>query len=140
MITDKQKQKYLAYLRSPEWHEIKIDLIQTRGLKCEKCSDEYEHPSKVQVHHKTYKRLFNESPNDLILLCAGCHMAEHDINPRTGKKVKKKATKKNNPHYHKKKKGPTQSREKKAKNRIDKLVSNLSDRDKDLNERYNRLK
>lgn len=125
-MDSERKQKYLAYLRSPEWHEIKIDLIQTRGLKCEKCCDEYKHPSKVQVHHKTYKRLFNESPNDLILLCAGCHMAEHDINPRSGKKVNKKSTK--------------SSKSQKTKNRIDKLTAGLSKRDKALNDRYNRLR
>jgi 5-methylcytosine-specific restriction endonuclease McrA len=67
--------KYREYLQSSEWANIKIDLIHNRGNKCESCGK----IGYVQVHHLTYDRLFNEEPSDLVLLCAGCHKAEHGI-------------------------------------------------------------
>lgn len=67
--------KYKEYLESPEWAEIKNDLFQIRGRKCERCgSDRF-----LQIHHKTYIRIFNEEPSDLEILCGGCHRKEHNI-------------------------------------------------------------
>lgn len=90
--------KYKAYLKSDEWVQLKIDLLQERGCKCERCNKPRK-PTSLQVHHITYKRLYDELAADLILLCGGCHMKEHGIKPTkkkkfTGKarsKVKKKA-------------------------------------------------
>lgn len=74
--------KYEAYLNSLEWIEMKIDLLQGRGCKCQKCGKP-KPPNKLQIHHKTYKRIFNELPSDLIILCARCHMKQHkDIIPK----------------------------------------------------------
>lgn len=38
-----------------------------------------KHATKLHLHHITYKNLFNEKPEDLILLCAVCHMKEHGL-------------------------------------------------------------
>jgi len=74
--------EYLNYLNSKEWSEMKLDLIQSRGCKCEQCN-RGKLPNKLQLHHKTYERIFNELPSDLILLCARCHMKQHiDIIPK----------------------------------------------------------
>lgn len=74
--------KYKEYLLSNEWMEVKIDLLQSRGCKCEKCNKQ-KPPNKLHVHHKTYERIFNELPSDLIILCARCHMKQHkDIIPK----------------------------------------------------------
>lgn len=78
--------KYKKYLRSQEWINIKIDLIQTRGSKCERCGARRT-ATKLQLHHRTYETLFNESSNDLELLCGACHKREHGIGV---KKIKKK--------------------------------------------------
>jgi hypothetical protein len=72
------KQKYLDYLKSEEWYNLKIDLLQNRGCKCEKCGTK-KSPTMLQVHHKTYIRLYDELASDLILLCGVCHMKEHEI-------------------------------------------------------------
>lgn len=87
MVSKEQKEKYSKYLKSKEWHELKIDLIQIRGCKCEKCNIKPA-PNKLHVHHISYDRLYNEELNDLMLLCANCHRKEHGINKRA--KVKNK--------------------------------------------------
>tara|TARA_R110002020_G_scaffold420639_2_gene629784 strand:+ start:215 stop:517 length:303 start_codon:yes stop_codon:yes gene_type:complete len=76
--------EYKEYLKSKEWSEIRLEIIKTRK-KCERCGSK----KRLQVHHITYKNIFNEEPNDLELLCSGCHKAEHGIK----KPVKKKRVK-----------------------------------------------
>lgn len=66
--------KYKQYLNSKEWLDIRLDIITTRK-KCERCGS----TNRLQVHHKTYKNIFNEEPEDLELLCGGCHKKEHDL-------------------------------------------------------------
>lgn len=67
---------YRQYIVSEEWAQVKIDLIQIRGCKCENCGKPRT-PAGLDVHHLTYERLFEENPEDLILLCGGCHMQQH---------------------------------------------------------------
>lgn len=67
------KKKYQDYLKSKEWAEIKLDLYQTRGKKCEVCGSN----KRIEVHHKHYNNVFKEEPNDLLLLCHDCHSKEH---------------------------------------------------------------
>lgn len=75
-------QKYKEYLQSEEWRELKIDLLQIRGCKCERCG-RGRSPERLHVHHKTYARIFNELPSDLVILCGRCHLGEHiDIVPK----------------------------------------------------------
>lgn len=93
-------QKYLSYLKSPEWASMKLDLIQIRGQKCERCGTERAFRY-LQMHHLTYKRIYKELPEDLELLCAKCHMKEHNIKPK--KKQKKAKVKKRNNYKEKKK-------------------------------------
>jgi 5-methylcytosine-specific restriction endonuclease McrA len=50
----------------------------------------------LQIHHITYKNLFHEEPEDLIILCGTCHMKAHGlIKPK--KQVHKKKKKKRRP-------------------------------------------
>lgn len=90
------KLKYQEYIKSPEWYSLKLDLIKIRGCKCERCKKP-KHATKLHVHHLTYERLFKEKAEDLMLLCAICHMKEHglikDKKPRIKKVKKSKKTK-----------------------------------------------
>lgn len=65
--------KYLEYLKSVEWANIKLDLLANRGDKCERCGSK----KGLQVHHKSYENVFNETPDDLVVLCFRCHQLEH---------------------------------------------------------------
>lgn len=70
-----KKEIYEAYLRTPEWKAIRLEVINDRHGKCERCQS----TKNLQVHHKTYKNLFNESLKDLELLCSKCHREHHKV-------------------------------------------------------------
>lgn len=73
--------KLNGFLTSTIWAKIRADIFHVRGGKCERC-----HKPGKQVHHLTYERYGgDEEPDDLVLLCGTCHMAEHGL-----AKVKKK--------------------------------------------------
>lgn len=82
--------KYKEYLKSSEWLNIRIDILSIRK-KCERCGSSH----KLHVHHLTYKNIYNESPNDLEVLCSGCHFNEHkkQLKKKTNKPKKKDKTK-----------------------------------------------
>ncbi len=69
------KKKYKKYLLSDEWAQLKIDLFKYRGKECEKCGE----TKYLQVHHLSYKNIFQEEPEDLMILCKSCHKKEHNI-------------------------------------------------------------
>ena len=69
------KKKYKKYLLSDEWAQLKIDLFKYRGKECEKCGE----TKYLQVHHLSYKNIFHEEPEDLMILCKSCHRKEHNI-------------------------------------------------------------
>jgi hypothetical protein len=69
----KLSKEYLDYINGEKWAAIKLDLYHIRGRKCEVCQS----TKTVDVHHKTYKNLFNEEPEDLILLCRYHHNMVH---------------------------------------------------------------
>lgn len=94
MVTQEQRLKYKKYIKSKEWYELKIDLLQARGCKCEKCNRELQ-ANKLQVHHVTYERLFNERLSDLLVLCGRCHQIEHGIIKRKKYAKTKDKAKKN---------------------------------------------
>jgi hypothetical protein len=64
---------YKKYLLSDKWQLKREKLFDVRGKICERCKSKKD----IQVHHKTYKNIFNESLNDLEVLCKRCHMAHH---------------------------------------------------------------
>lgn len=78
--------KYREYLQSQQWQELRRGVFQ-RALQntgsnnlhrvCEKCGYEPWKPC-LQVHHKTYERVFREKLDDLILLCPKCHKKEKE--------------------------------------------------------------
>lgn len=69
--------KYKLYLRSEGWHKKRTLAFIKYGTKCTKCKSE----KNIQVHHKTYKNVFNERIEDLDVLCGKCHKEEHASDP-----------------------------------------------------------
>jgi 5-methylcytosine-specific restriction endonuclease McrA len=70
-----KEQKYKSYIQSAKWRSFKKTIISHRGEKCEKCGSK---PGSLDLHHKTYARLFNELPQDVMLLCRECHSNIHN--------------------------------------------------------------
>lgn len=67
--------EYLDYLKSPVWRDRRSAAMDRAKHKCAVCGEE----EGLQVHHKTYERLGNEAPNDLVALCYACHwMADEE--------------------------------------------------------------
>jgi len=60
---------YTEYMRSVEWQAQRQAAITRSGGRCQLCNSD----SSLQVHHRTYERLGNEAPDDLTVLCGGCH-------------------------------------------------------------------
>jgi len=69
------KEKYYKYLQSPEWADIRFHML-SAFPKCQRCDSKFG----LQVHHKTYKNIFKEEPEDLEVLCKACHRMEHLLN------------------------------------------------------------
>jgi 5-methylcytosine-specific restriction endonuclease McrA len=65
---------YSDYIKSNKWFNLRSARISIDNHKCQKCGFEEE----LNVHHKTYKNLFNENMEDLITLCKRCHCDEHE--------------------------------------------------------------
>ncbi|KAA8475690.1 HNH endonuclease [Arcticibacter tournemirensis] len=68
--------KYYTYLNSPEWKEKRTLVLNRDHHLCQRCRIE---PA-LDVHHLTYKNLYNEPLEDLQALCRNCHAAVHSNN------------------------------------------------------------
>jgi hypothetical protein len=64
---------YDFYLRSPLWQMMRQAAHDWWGSSCRTCGA----TDRLHVHHRTYERLGNELPDDLIILCADCHARIH---------------------------------------------------------------
>lgn len=85
----KARERYRAYLKSPEWKARRQACFERAGMRCEvwwepaaignrpnlegrgrRCHFRPDH-----AHHKTYARFGNELPEDLAACCRMCHRA-----------------------------------------------------------------
>lgn len=78
-ILDK-REKYEAYLCSPEWGRLRAAVHERAGGVCERC---YIAPI-YAVHHLTYIRKYNERLEDLQGVCFECHEFIHGKAKRRG--------------------------------------------------------
>lgn len=68
---------YSDQLKSPKWQKKRLDILNLRGFKCEKCNCE---ENQLHVHHRFYlkNRKAWEYDNDVFqVLCYICHENEH---------------------------------------------------------------
>ncbi len=71
----KDKTEYHFYLQSDQWKGIRSQVINRDKGVCQICKEETLLP---QVHHLTYKNIFNEKLEDLITICDNCHREIHN--------------------------------------------------------------
>jgi 5-methylcytosine-specific restriction endonuclease McrA len=74
---------YKEYLASPHWETTRQAAIERAHGECALCG--YRYSAKLEVHHRTYVRIGEELPEDLVVLCDECH-----DNYERGKWLKKK--------------------------------------------------
>lgn len=66
---------YHAYLETPEWKERRRMALLAGQHRCNRCRS----TAPLHVHHRTYAHVGDEWPEDLEVLCADCHRAEHGL-------------------------------------------------------------
>lgn len=65
---------YREYLKSEKWHKKrKLVMERDKGI-CQSCLS----TQATQVHHKSYKNVFDEPLFDLVAICDPCHERYHD--------------------------------------------------------------
>jgi hypothetical protein len=71
---DADRSRYRRYISSPEWRRSPARLaeLEASGRRCRLC-DAGGESVRLEVHHRTYARLFCELPSDLTTLCSPCH-------------------------------------------------------------------
>lgn len=74
---------YQAYIKSPEWEEIRQRRLERDQRRCVDCGSDGS-DSRLEVHHLTYERFGHERLDDLQTLCHFCHCIEHNIAPSAG--------------------------------------------------------
>ena len=67
---------YDEYLKSEEWKTRRNIHLDFAGNRCQVCNSNQK---PLNVHHRTYKNIYKEHANDLIVLCDRCHAAFHKI-------------------------------------------------------------
>ena len=76
------RERYRRYLQSDTWKTKRKAVLQTAGFRCRRCG-----APATEVHHETYKRIYNERMSDLTALCSNCHEAAHSPKPKRDKKA-----------------------------------------------------
>lgn len=93
MITD----DYRKYLKSKEWKSIRVEVLHRDRNRCTGCNTYSNNGRGLEIHHLTYKNIFNEDLEDLVTLCTECHKKAHGKHkidkPTTPKKRTKKQDK-----------------------------------------------
>lgn len=65
---------YQDYLRTDHWQSVREVALERAEEKCQLCSS----TKRLHVHHRTYDHRGYEAPDDVTVLCAGCHQSFHD--------------------------------------------------------------
>ena len=64
---------YQLYLRTKHWQQVRAAALLRYDNRCAVCNS----PDQPDVHHRTYERRGCERPEDVIVLCRGCHDLFH---------------------------------------------------------------
>ena len=80
-----QRFDYGQYLKSPHWHKFRslcLLSVFDRDLHlymCESCKRKFPR-TEMEVHHRHYSTVGNESREDVLVLCQDCHASKHGLN------------------------------------------------------------
>ena len=64
--------RYEQRISSAEWKILRRKIIEQRGNRCERCG---QVSASLELHHVHYRSFGSEQPEDIELLCPGCHTA-----------------------------------------------------------------
>ena len=76
MIDTQQRQlSYQEYLKSPEWQQLRLKVLQRDRHTCQGCLA----ARATEVHHRSYGHVRREFCFELISLCDACHRRLHGV-------------------------------------------------------------
>lgn len=64
-----------VYLKSEHWKNLRLQKLVESDCLCLRCGKQSQHHD---VHHLTYRKLFDVSTLDLVVLCRTCHDLVHE--------------------------------------------------------------
>lgn len=67
------------YLNSDHWKTLRELAFKAHGRRCERCRKSFQ----IDVHHLTYRNIFDVTAADLQVLCRRCHGKTHKHNLHT---------------------------------------------------------
>ena len=80
-----EREKYQQYLKSETWKNKRTAILKKAGHKCRRCR-----ARATEVHHETYKRIYNEKLSDLTALCRECHQKVYTKAPKKKRIAKRR--------------------------------------------------
>lgn len=78
-------EQYTEYLKSAEWKQIAEQRLEIDNYRCQACECIGTPTNPLEVHHLSYKNLYNEDGRvyeDLVTLCHVCHKQLHKVMER----------------------------------------------------------
>lgn len=75
-----ENEKYRQYLQSDKWRAISNKRMQIDGYRCVMCGSYGTSNNPLEVHHCSYRSLYEEQDRiyqDLFTLCHCCHKSIH---------------------------------------------------------------
>ncbi len=73
------KKNYSEILKDPRWQKKRLEVLQSKGFKCEDCGDTKK---TLHVHHRYYvsnRMPWNYPPVCYQVLCKSCHDSTNEI-------------------------------------------------------------
>lgn len=81
-MTEYENRQYEEYLKSPEWAAIAFERLKIDHFRCQMCGACGTATNKLEIHHLSYKYLYNEWERigeDLVTVCHVCHKSLHRL-------------------------------------------------------------
>lgn len=68
-----------VYLKSPHWEEVRQKTLKRDEHRCRFCGCSSTRTNCLEVHHRDYDNLWQETDATLITLCKRCHRGMHKL-------------------------------------------------------------
>jgi len=74
---DEQGFTYSGYTAMYKESELRKKAFGWHGKTCAKCRKEFSSQKQLVIHHRHYRSLGKEHPDDVVVLCRPCHDSLH---------------------------------------------------------------